>query len=1194
MAVRKKDPEEKHTETPGSTRSLRDDAEGQLTRTPKNSSDLKEKTPGQLIHELQVHQVELETQADELRRAQLALEESRDQYVDLYDFAPIGYLTLTDKALITEVNLAAAILFGVDRKKLVNDRFRRFVAQKNLEQWDQNFVNVLHQEEKQAFTLTLKRGDGSVFPARLEGVLASSCDGATTIRLAFSDISDIWQIEALAESEKRLKSYIENAPDGVFIADETGRYLEVNPAACRITGYKKEELLAMHIPDLLPPESFDAGAKHFKEVIKSGQGSGELRFRHKDGSLRYWSVDAVRLSPTRFIGFVKDITVRLQAEKALHESRKQLIQSEEALRIHQVELETQAEELQKSHLALGESRDQYLDLYDFAPLGYLTLTGKALIAEVNLTGATLLGVERSDLLKAPFSKFIAEKDSGEWYQYFKRILTLEGKQVCTLTFNRGDGSMFPARLEGVRLTSRGGSITVRIAIIDITDIRQSEEALRNSEEKYRILIDNSHDIIYTTNLEGIFTFVSPSWTTLLGHPVTQVIGKPFQQFVHPDDFPACLLFIQRMIETGQQQTGIDYRVLHADGTWRWHRTNSVPLRNKDGRIVGGEGIASDISERRQAEERLKQSEFLLRSMIESPQSIIIFSLDLNFRYLAFNTRHQETMKAVWGKDISPGMNMLDVIGSDSDRKKVKQNYDRALLGEHFTLTEEYGDDVLGRKVWENTYSPIYDEKHQVTGFTVYVIDITDRKRAEVAVHEAQMRTETILEAIADTFYSLDDQWRFSMVNPAAEKAPLGMPASELIGRVIWEVYPGLAGTRIYQHYLDAAKNHSLEHYDAQSPLDGRWYEVFMQGRKGGVDVYMRDITDRKQAEEAVRESENRYRTLFEQNSDSIFVADPKTLMITDCNRKAEQVTGYSRAELLFLQVDTLHPEDVRTATMENFMKMKEGMDSSVDSILSTRDGKRVPVLITGGPVVVNGQTLLLGSFRDMTRQKQAEDALRRVNQKLNVLSQLTRTELTSQIFLLDGYVEMAKSYAAGQDRIIEALQKGEKAIRLLRGTIAYSKDYQDMGVTPPVWQNVKRTMLFGLSHLPISTINHSLETENLEVFADPLLEKACQRLFENSLAHGGHVSRVRVWHTVTSDGVSLAFEDDGVGIPVEMKEQIFLHDEDTRTSVRGLFFIREILDITGITITETGEPGKGARFEMAVPNGMWRITGGST
>jgi PAS domain S-box-containing protein len=109
-----------------------------------------------------------------------------------------------------------------------------------------------------------------------------------------------------------------------------------------------------------------------------------------------------------------------------------------------------------------------------------------------------------------------------------------------------------------------------------------------------------------------------------------------------------------------------------------------------------------------------------------------------------------------------------------------------------------------------------------------------------------------LQIIADTFYSLDDQWRFAVVNPAAELAPFGRPASELIGKVIWDLYPGLVGTTIQTHYLDAAEKHSLEHYEALSPLNGRWYEVFMQGRKGGVDVYMRDITERKRSEEALQ------------------------------------------------------------------------------------------------------------------------------------------------------------------------------------------------------------------------------------------------------------------------------------------------------------------------------------------------------
>ena len=118
-----------------------------------------------------------------------------------------------------------------------------------------------------------------------------------------------------------------------------------------------------------------------------------------------------------------------------------------------------------------------------------------------------------------------------------------------------------------------------------------------------------------------------------------------------------------------------------------------------------------------------------------------------------------------------------------------------------------------------------------------------------------------------------------------------------------------------------------------------------------------------------------------------------------------------------------------------------------------------------------------------------------------------------------------------------------------------------------------------------------MSTENLEIFADPLVEKVCQRLFENSVKHGDHVTRIRVWHTATpEEGVTIIFEDDGTGIPQELKEQIFLRSDGPRASMRSLIFVREILDITGITITETGEPGKGARFEMIVPKGAWRCS----
>ena len=195
-----------NTETSRIVRSLRNEAEEKLKSSRLHSQELTGKSPEELIHELQVHQIELETQAEELRRAQLALEESRDKYLDLYDFAPLGYLTLSDKALIEEVNLTGATLLGTERSNLINTRFRKCIAPEYFDAWDKYFLNVLNKGQKQSCPLVILRGDGSTFPARLESIrISDNNKGDPTVRTTISDITYIRQAEnALRISNKKL------------------------------------------------------------------------------------------------------------------------------------------------------------------------------------------------------------------------------------------------------------------------------------------------------------------------------------------------------------------------------------------------------------------------------------------------------------------------------------------------------------------------------------------------------------------------------------------------------------------------------------------------------------------------------------------------------------------------------------------------------------------------------------------------------------------------------------------------------------------------------------------------------------------------------------------------------------------------------------------------------------------------------
>jgi PAS domain S-box-containing protein len=361
----------------------------------------------------------------------------------------------------------------------------------------------------------------------------------------------------------------------------------------------------------------------------------------------------------------------------------------------------------------------------------------------------------------------------------------------------------------------------------------------------------------------------------------------------------------------------------------------------------------------------------------------------------------------------------------------------------------------------------------------------------------------------------------------------------------------------------------------------------------GALVLAHNITERKLREQVLRENEAKQRAMIANIADVIAIIDIHGI-IQYKSENIEKIFGWKPEDLVGLSyIVTAHPEDVERIT-NVFHKLieEENASTTIEYRYKLKDGSFHTIQLTAKNLVhypnING---VLVNYHDITEQKLLEGTLMRVNQKLNVLSQLTRKDLTNQIFILSSYLELAEQDAEGHDSVIERIQNGKEAARLIYDIAEFTLDYQDMGAKPPKWQNVNMVLLLGLSHISIGKIQHSLETGNLEIFADPLLENVCQRLFENSVAHGNHVTRIRVWHKVVPGGVIIYFEDDGIGIPHVQKEQVFLRGATTRSAMRSLIFTREILDITGITIEETGEPGAGVRFEIMVPDGIWRFGG---
>jgi PAS domain S-box-containing protein len=281
-----------------------------------------------LIHELRVHQIELEMQNDELRQAQAILEESRSRYSDLYDFAPIGYLTLDELGIIKEANLTAARLLAVERTRLIDRQFTHFMVTEDRGAFHRHLSLVFKGRERQTVELRLQRKDGQVFFILLESVFHQDTEGRSLCRTAFSDITARRQAEAdLQGSEARYRSLFKNNHAAMLLIDPaTGDIVDANPAASAFYGYTLAELVSRKITDI----NMLSKDQVFREMQRAGAEQGrQFFFRHRlaGGAVRDVEVFSgpIRVKDQNLLySIVHDITARKQAETALQTKQEEL------------------------------------------------------------------------------------------------------------------------------------------------------------------------------------------------------------------------------------------------------------------------------------------------------------------------------------------------------------------------------------------------------------------------------------------------------------------------------------------------------------------------------------------------------------------------------------------------------------------------------------------------------------------------------------------------------------------------------------------------------------------------------------------------------------------------------------------------------------------------------------------------------
>jgi len=372
----------------------------------------------------------------------------------------------------------------------------------------------------------------------------------------------------------------------------------------------------------------------------------------------------------------------------------------------------------------------------------------------------------------------------------------------------------------------------------------------------------------------------------------------------------------------------------------------------------------------------------------------------------------------------------------------------------------------------------------------------------------------------------------------------------------------------------------------------------------------------------VREGERKYQRIFENSQAGIFTFDCRTLLIKEMNEKCAQMLNFESKDLLERELTMILPE---SAERDHFLSQlrSKSLSGEMELIFHARDGAMRHFLMTATMIPkytaicsaiditerkvaerviqkaredleirVRERTNELmkaneGLKAEIQERKRFEDAIQLANRKLNTLSSITRHDILNQITALVMYLSLAQEITT-DPAVRDHLEKIEQITQLIQKQIRFTRDYQNIGTAAPHWQNVRFTIDNAVTDLHLKGVALEVDLDDVEIYADMLLEKVFYNLVDNSLRHGEKITRIRFYYQHDEKGVTIICEDDGAGIPHHAKEKIFRR-EYYRNTGYGLFLVTEILSITGLSIQETGSPGKGARFEILVPPGFFRL-----
>jgi PAS domain S-box-containing protein len=1079
---------------------------------------------------------------------------------------------------ITYINPYVYSMFGYQQNELIGTNAFKFIHPKDLSYYKEVVQKGIKSGGNFSVEFRAHHKKGHYVP------ISGKCNvvkinGNNKIIGVLRDITERKKIEkALIKSEELFRTIFDTAIDSIFIKDTSLRYVKVNSAMKKLFGKKSEGLLYKTDIDLFGEEIGKHIMEADKQVIK-GKIIEEFPTKPINGVNHSFHTIKIPLKDMKgkivgLYGIARDITELKKAEKKLRESE------------------------EKYRMISENANDLIVIINEKFEYEYIN----------EIVHKKLMGYAKEDIIGKSSLDFIHPDDIKYAVKGLKQGFINE-VEMGEVRIRNKKGEYLWLEIRGKSFIDKYGKKKGLLISRDISDRKKAEQKLKESEEKYRTLVEKSlQGICILQNIRLVFA--NNALAEILGYTIEELLSlssEEVKNLIHPEDREYVVNRHINRLEGKPVPTRYEFRVIRKDQKVRVVEMYATRIEY-EGKTSIQEAFV-DITERKSAEQKLKESEKEYRDLFESsPYAIGL--IDMNGKIIHCNSNVERIFGYKPEEYLDKNFNYFKLF-SKKDNKIVIKSL-KKLIKEEIPEPQEF---QLRRKdgnvIWVLIQASLVKRINE-TLIQVITQDITNRKEAELKLKESEEKYRLISENAKDLITIINEKYEHEFINEQTYQKVLGYCNDDMLGKTRLDlVHPDdlRRGINAYKNGFEAGEGtvelrlrHKQGHY-IWFEFKGKTY-IDREGKTKGL-LISRDISDRKKAEQLLKESEKRFRTLYKNIAGGTIIID-EDCVIKDVNDRTCEITGYTKEELIGQLCDILCPRGSSSKECPIWVMGQEGF-RGMDTAIKCKDGKENPILKNAKKIELDGKNYILENFQDITERKMAEIKLQEINELKTEIMRRVSHELKTPLISIKGFSDLLLDvhYNKFDDDIISIVNEIKQGCVRLENLIDEILESSKLDSRQIKLKTSKEDLSF-LIRFCVEELKMLLKMRNqaiilnihdnlITVFEKEKIYDVINNLLSNAIKYSQKNSEIKIQSEIKDNFIVISVNDNGIGFTEEEKTKLFTQfgkierygqnfDVESEGTGLGLYIAKKIVELHGGKIwMESEGRNKGSTFYFSLP-----------